>query len=598
MSLRALAKQSLRKDCFVVASLLLAMTFFTCGIPGAWAADQFASPPVADSATEKSLGNEKPVALEERLKQLISLEYKDADLASVLRSLAWTYKINIVTGPDIKGKVSINLQDISVEKALQAILTINGLVYSKRGDVIYISSGDTEIVEIKTEVIQLKYLTATQAQNLSRKLLSSKGDMKVNEVSNNIILTDYQNNIDKIKELLQQVDTAPKQVLIEAKIVDITSNDLRAMGVTWNFDYKPVGSRPSLFTRKTKASEELKSTVTLNEESSSLSGGQIVLNTLALKGITIGATIDALVRDGRANLLASPSIAVINGQEARIVIGERYPYKERTQTTSGTTETTKFLDIGTTLKVNPQINDDGYITMNIHPEVSAFSASLDAGPRITTREADTTVRIKEGETLVIGGLIKQTNEGSKDKVPILGDIPLLGILFSRSEGKKEQTELAVFITPRVLFSREEKMKLGRKKAELDDSDLLADQTLPLTVVERIYEKAVNLDKGVGLESVRKPEVFRKAQALSHFELIYKQFPESKRAPEAKYLSAMILKNYYKDYKKARLALLGIIQDYPKSAFAEKAKKTYAEIEDQEKLDRREKLKKAGIVLPH
>ena len=588
---------NINKSYTKIALLTLAMAFFACGVPEVFAADQFSSPAVADSATEKSLGNEKPVAIEERLKQLISLEYKDADLASVLRSLAWTYKINIVTGPDIKGKVSINLQDITVEKALQAILTINGLVYSKRGDVIYISSGDTEIVEIKTEVIQLKYLTATQAQNLSRKLLSSKGDMKVNEVSNNIILTDYQSNIDKIRELLQQVDIAPKQVLIEAKIVDITSNDLRAMGVTWNFDYKPVGSRPSLFTRKTNASEELKSTVTLNEESSSLSGGQIVLNTLALKGITIGATIDALVRDGRANLLASPSIAVINGQEARIVIGERYPYKERTQTTSGTTETTKFLDIGTTLKVNPQINDDGYITMNIHPEVSAFSASLDAGPRITTREADTTVRIKEGETLVIGGLIKQTNEGSKDKVPILGDIPLLGILFSRSEGKKEQTELAVFITPRVLFSREEKMKLGRKKAELDDSDLLADQTLPLTVVERIYEKAVNLDKGVGLESVRKPEVFRKAQALSHFELIYKQFPESKRAPEAKYLSAMILKNYYKDYKKARLALLGIIQDYPKSEFAGKAKKTYVEIEDQEKSDRREKLKNAGIRLP-
>ncbi|MBI2095357.1 MAG: secretin and TonB N-terminal domain-containing protein [Candidatus Omnitrophica bacterium] len=556
------------------------MTFFAYGATQALAIDQF-----------------PPTEVEDRLKQTISLEYKDADLASVLRSLAWTYKINIVTGPDIKGKVSINLQDISVEKALQAILTINGLVYSKRDGVIYISSGDTQIVEIKTEVIQLKYLTATQAQNLSRKLLSSKGDMKINEVANNIIITDYQANIDKIRELLQQVDLAPKQVLIEAKIVDITSNDLRAMGVTWNFDYKPVGDTKSLFTRKTHYQEELKNTITMGEESSSLSGGQIVLNTLTLKGLTIGATIDALVRDGRANLLASPSIAVINGQEARIVIGERYPYKEKTQTTSGTTETTKFLDIGTTLKVNPQINDDGYITMSIHPEVSAFSASLDAGPRITTREADTTVRVKEGETLVIGGLIKQTNEGSRDKVPILGDIPILGILFSRSEGKKEQTELAVFITPRVLFSREEKMKLGRKKADLDDSDLLTDQTSPLTVVERIYEKAVNLDRGVGLESIRKQEIFRKAQALSHYEIIYKQFPESKRAPEAKYLAALILKDYYKDYRKARLVLLGIIQDYPKSEFSAKAKKTYEEIEDREKSDRKEKLKKAGIKPP-
>lgn len=515
--------------------------------------------------------------MEDRLKQVITLEYKDADLSSVLRSLAWTYKINIVTSSDIKGKVSINLQDISVEKALDAILTINGLVYSKRDGVIFVSLGDSSVVEVTTDVIPLKYLAVVQAQNLTRKLLSSKGDVKNNEAGNSLIVTDYAANITRIKELITKVDVAPKQVLIEAKIVDITSNDLKTLGVTWAADWTPTMG--GLFHRST-TQEELKAGLSLAQPNSSLGQGQFVLNTLALKGINVTATIDALVRDGKANLLASPSIAVINGQEARIVIGERYPYVERTQTPTGTTETTKFVDIGTTLKVNPQINDDGYITLAIHPEVSSLLASLDAGPRITTREADTTVRVKEGETLVIGGLIKQADSQNKDKVPVVGNVPFLGALFSRSSVDREQTELAVFITPRILFSREETNRLGKKKEQMDSYTLL-DETGPLTVVERIFEKAVHLDHGEGYESVRKDEGFRKAQALSHYELIYKEFPDSPRAPQAKYLAARIYLNYYKNSKKAMEALAALISDYPQSPYADEARRIYADLEKKE-----------------
>lgn len=518
--------------------------------------------------------------LENQLKQIINLEYKDADLSSVLRSLAWTYKLNIVTSSDVKGKVSINLQNITVENALQAILTINGLIYSKRDGLIYISSGDTSVVEIKTEVLALKYLTATQGQNLTKKILSPKGDIKINESANTMIVTDYSANIEKIKDLISKVDTAPKQVLIEAKIVDIGSTDLRALGIKYSADYKP--SKGGLFDRSTAFPEEFNSALNMASTSTSLTGGQYAITALTLKGISITATLDALVKDGKAHLLASPSIATLNGQEARIVIGERFPFKERTQTTSGTTETTKFVDIGTTLKVNPQINDDGYITLSIHPEVSSLLASLDAGPRITTREADTTVRIKEGETLVIGGLIKQSDNTSRDKIPILGDLPLIGFAFSRSQVDREQTELAVFITPRILFSREEQAKLGKSKEDLAESVLLVDQTATLTVVERIYEKAQSLDQGVGIESIRKDEQFRKAQALSHYEVIYKEFPESKRAPEAKYLAAMIYLNYDKNPKKAKNLLTQLISDYPKSVFAEKAKGVYRDIERGEK----------------
>jgi type II secretory pathway component GspD/PulD (secretin) len=396
-------------------------------------------------------------------------------------------------------------------------------------------------------------------------MLSSKGDMKINETANNIIITDYRENIDKIRGLIEQTDTAPKQVLIEAKIIDITSSDLKALGVTYNFDYTP--NKGGLFDRSTKFQEELDSTVTLAEQSSSLSGGQLLVNTLTLKGLTLDATIDALVRDGKANLLASPSIAVLNGQEARIVIGERFPYKERTQTTSGTTETTKFVDIGTSLKVNPQINEDGYITLSLHPEVSSLQEALDAGPRITTREADTTVRIKEGETLVIGGLISQTDNRSHDKIPLLGDIPILKYLFSRSERDIQQKELAVFITPRILFSHEEQ------------------KTANLSAVYKIFDSARALEENQGVESVRKDKQFRMAQAVSRYEMIFNQFPDSEKAPEAKYRVGWIQWNHLKDYKAAKNTFSTLITEYPLSSWANEARKSY-ELLDQELLKAR------------
>jgi type IV pilus secretin PilQ/predicted competence protein len=515
--------------------------------------------------------------IEERLQQIITVEYKDADLASVLRSLALTYRLNLLTGPDVKGKVTINLQEITVEKALEAILKANGLIYSKKDGVIYISSGDASLVDVSTEVIQMKYLTATQAQNMARKMLSAKGDMKVNETANNIIVTDYRENIDKIRELLSQVDTAPKQVLIEAKIVDITSSDLKALGVTYNFNFTPAGDIKGLFSRSTRAQENLEGTINLPNQSSALTGGQIELNALSLKGFTLDATIDALVKDGKAHLLASPSIAVINGQEARIVIGERYPYKERTQTTSGTTETTKFVDIGTTLKVNPQINDDGYITMTLHPEVSSLEDELDAGPRITTREADTTVRVKAGETIVIGGLISQTDTSTFDKIPVLGDIPFLGKLFQRSVTDVSQKELAVFITPRILFSREEQRNLGLKQAEMENKYMLIDKVANLTLVDKMFDTALAMEKNEGVESVRKDELHRSTQAVSEFEIIYNQFPDSAKAPEAKYHVGMIQWKSLKDLKKAKNTFSTLIADYPRSVWAEEARKAYEQM---------------------
>lgn len=575
----------------ILSVIIFALSLISFG-KGALAQEAAPSEAVpAESPASEPAAPERMMPMGEKLKMKISIDYKDADVLTVLRSLSKTYRLNIVTSPDIKGKVTISLKDVAVKEALEAIITINGLAYSIRKDIIYVSPGDAEAVELISEVIFLKYIKAADAQNLLRKAISVKGDIKIDEVANSLIITDFPSNIQKVRDLLDKVDIAPRQVLIEAKIVDITSTDLQALGVTWNMEYAPGHG---LFTRATEYDEELDYSVDMAEQSSDLTGGQITLNTLTLKHLTVTATLDALAKNGKANILASPSIAVLNGQEARIIIGERYPYKERTQTTTGTTETTKFVDIGTSLRVMPQINDDGYITMKIHPEVSSLAASLDAGPRITTREADTTVRVKEGETLVIGGLIKHEDSSSEDKVPYLGDIPFIGYLFKRREHDKEQKELAVFITPIILYSREEKEKeLGIEGAKKHEVYVSLPKTAELNVVEKLFEEAKRLEKGRGVESHQKEKKFRKSQALNVYEHIYYQYPKSMRAPEALLSAGKIYLYYYEDYKSAKNCFSHLISDYPASYHAREARELYMEIEKKEALEKRAEYKKVS-----
>jgi len=506
-------------------------------------------------------------------KEKITLDYKDADIATVLRSLSYTYGLNLVTSTEVKGKVTISLKDVALGEALEAILSANGYNYSIKGDIIYITPGTEEGAQLISEPISLKYLKAGDAQNLIRKVLSPKGDIKVDDVFNLLVVTDYPANVEKLKELLKSVDRAPQQVLIEAKIVDITSKDLQNLGLTWSVDYDPG---KGIFGRKTAAVEKMQATGTMPGPSSSLSSGQIKVDTLILKALTASATLDALVQDQKANLLASPSIAVLNNREARIIIGEKVPYKERSQTTTGTTETTKFIDVGTTLRVTPSINADGYITMNIHPEVSSVSSILDAGPRITTREADTQVRIKEGETIVIGGLIKQEDNRTQSRMPLLGYIPVLGYLFGNKSKDKTQTELAVFITPKILRSHSEMLEEGKNPYQEEAYvNIMATGKLNAQMV--LFEKARNLDTDTGLEARDKDEWMRKRQALSIYETIFTQFPDGPKAAESGYYAAKIYFGNLKETQRAKELCIQIISTYPNSEFFDKTKDLYRDI---------------------
>lgn len=524
--------------------------------------------------------------------EVVSLDYKDASLSSVLRSLSYSYGLNLVAAKDITGKVTVTLQNVTLDEALHAILDVNGYTFTRKGKLIYVTPGPgIEGIGIVTETVPLKYLTAAEASALLQKTISSKGDIRVNESTNSLVITDFTDSITKVREVLKEVDSPPIQVLIEAKLADITEKDLQNFGFSYTATHTAIGDDKGLFGRSSAAAESIAGSQTLTGPSSSLSGGQLKITSLALKGLSATVTLDALIQDNKAHLLASPSITTLNGKEARIIIGERFPYKEKTQTTTGTIESTKFVEIGTTLRVTPRVSPDGWITMAVHPEVSSLTSSLDAGPRVATREADATIRVKDGETIIIGGLIKRQDDRVKGKVPILGYIPIIGWLFSNASVDSTSTELVVFITPHIIRSPEEAEKIA-KLSRREEVSVSISGVGERVMVDKLWDEGINLQKDRGIESVRKDLDVRIGDALEHYRQIASQFPGSDRADDALYRAGVIAYDYFYDLELARRIFTQLVEGYPDSPYVGKSKRMIEHID--KRLGVKEKRKNRNI----
>lgn len=538
---------------------------------------QAESPPTASGQIIQQPANELVNRRVNEPMELVTLDYKEAELSSVLRALSYSYNLNLVATKDIKGKVTVALRDVTVEEALNAVLNVNGYTFTRKGNLIYITPGPgLEGIDVVTVTIPLKYLTAPEASELLQKAISSKGDIRINEATNSLVITDFPSSIKKVKTVLKDIDIPPIQVLIEAKLVDITEKDYQNFGVSYTVDYQPAGDKKGLFKRNTAYQEQLAGNQTMSGPSSTLTGGQLKITTLTFKGLSGTVTLDALIQDQKAHLLASPSIATLNGKEARIIIGERYPYKEKTQTTTGTTETTKFVDIGTTLRVTPQVSPDGWITMSVHPEVSSLTSSLDAGPRIATREADATIRVKDGQTIIIGGLIKRQDDRVKGRIPIIGHIPIFGWLFSKSSSDLTSTELVVFITPRIIRTPEEMKAI--ETARQREVAVNIEGTGERIVVNQLWEEARDLEKNEGLVSRRKDKETRMSEAFDRYKQIAQQFSGSERADNALFRAGLIAYNYFADLDLAKEFFSQLVEGYPESPYIGKSKRMLEHID--------------------
>ncbi len=406
-----------------------------------------------------------------------SLEFREVDIKDVLRQLSKQYNLNIVFSEKVTGLVTVQLSNVSVTEAMDSIITVNGFVYTKKDNIIKVTSLEEAQAEGKqTKLFRLNNADALSLKESLIKVLSPDGSIEADSRSNSLIVTDTLSVINKIEEAIPNLDSLTAQVLIETKLIETSLTKTDKLGIDWTTTISATGSkRPTTLPFPAKGDRSwMENVIPPNPASSSdFPTGHPFAFPTAVKGdFTLGtldatslkAILDVLKSRTNTKLVANPRIVTLNNQKALIHVGRNIPIPtyERNDTT-GKMEITGWQEpekIGVQLEVTPQISPDGHIKLKLKPEVSSILDFIkiegeDAAPITATRTVETEVLIKDGQTVVIGGLIKDESFTKISKIPILGDIPLVGFFFTRKEtgsasSPTEKTDLLIFVTARII----------------------------------------------------------------------------------------------------------------------------------------------------
>lgn len=383
---------------------------------------------------------------DDKEKGLITLFVRDKPLSQVLALLAQTQHLNIVAANDIDVMISITLRKVPVQDALSAVLAVANYTWVKRGSIILITSVaesvnlPADVQGRQIQVFDLDFASATAVSETIANFLSPIGKASITASShaNNrltqerVVVEDLPESLAKIATYIAQIDRPPRQVLIEAHVLQVTLDDTTRCGVNL-----------SQLMRISNSNFTLKTTGMANANAE-----QAFLATL--DGGDLGGVIEALQTTTDAKTLGSPKLLVLNEQEARLQVGEHLGFKVSTTTETSTIQNVQFLDVGVVLRLTPRITRDGCVLLHVKPEVSKGAVNPDTGlPESQTAELETDVMLNDGQGMVIGGLIKETDSIDQSKVPWLGNVKGVGWLFRRSEIKKERVEIIVALVPRV-----------------------------------------------------------------------------------------------------------------------------------------------------
>lgn len=419
-------------------------------------------PDTAPPAQEMAAGPE----LLKRMQTRVSVDFQEAPIEEVIKSLAQQADIDIVKGPAVSGKVTATLTDVPLYEAMESIFTVHGYGYTTSESIVRIvpkSELSQYMIKYRTKVYQICYADIEALNKAVKDMLSPAGKIAMNAETGHLCITDTEDKIKLLDEFIEAMDREIPQILVEARIYDVSSSAFLDLGFNWNAGtftlFDPDTGLPIAGETEPYAGAAFGSTVGQAPKSSfGLTLG--VLN----DDVDIQATLTAARDDVKARLLANPKILVLNGQRANIDIVSEIPYQELTQTSGGgNIGTTKFKEVGVKLEVTPQITRDGKIRLMLDPEFSVqtgtvalviptgLTAISSPQPIVDKRVASTQALIQDGQTVIIGGLRKRDVVQEISKVPVLGDIPLLGALFKFKGEKAINSELIVFITPHIII---------------------------------------------------------------------------------------------------------------------------------------------------
>jgi len=390
----------------------------------------------------------------------ITLDADDASLPAVLKILAEKGDLNIVTGPGVSaGKITIHLKDVPVEQAVNLVVRAAGLAYERIGNSILVADAKAlrDETGLSSYTLTLQYADATE---VAAALKGLSDNIQVDRGGNRLIVVTSPRVIADMQTIVQQLDQPARQVMLEARVIEVSTDGLKKLGIDWDL----LNRQGFTFVEGT-ADATFGGTL---DEPGALTDAPGVSGTPGTNDVwklrnfnrlpkAFRVFLDALVQDGNARVLASPKLVTLNGKEASMLSGTRIPYQTG-QTVFATgaaapTTTVQHEEVGIKLAITPLINADGYITVRIRPEVSSITGfrgtSADL-PVVATRQAETTVRLKDGNTVLIGGLLSEEETTNITRVPLLGDIPLLGRLFQHSKTTKAKRDLVIEVTPRLL----------------------------------------------------------------------------------------------------------------------------------------------------
>lgn len=426
---------------------------------------------------------------------IVDLHVNDEDLGKVLEMLSLQSQKNIVASKNVSARVTANLYNVTFFEALDALLSVNGYVYSQQGNFIYIYTREEwKEIEKATRVriartVKLNYMTAVDAAEFVKPLLSPDGgQIKSNGKTGNfpslgdtpvggddfandalIVIYDFEENVNEIEALLRQIDTRPAQVLVEATVLQTQLTEQNAFGVDFavlaNLEFQefvgiggPLAAANALIGGRSTPggtgpfpADGGGSAISSNIGNVAGPGG------LKLGVVSNGASLFLRVLDEVTDttILSNPKLLVLNRQPARVLVGRKVGYLNTTSTDTATTQTVEFLDTGTQLYVRPFVMGDGMIRMELKPQVSeaVIREATDAtGAAVTipdeiTNELATNVVVRDGQTIVLGGLFRESTQSTRRQLPVLGDLPLIGQAFRGNEDETNRSEIIFMITP-------------------------------------------------------------------------------------------------------------------------------------------------------
>ncbi len=438
----------------------------------------------------------------------ISLDFKDADIHNIFRLIAEVSSLNIITTDDVKGKITLRLVNVPWDQALEVILATKNLIKIEEGNVLRITTIETlrkeredkqkeedtlvksrdtklKLEDPGTKIIRLSYADCTDLQKLllgtgaggtaggGKRLLSSQGMVNADKRTNTLIIQDIRSNLEEVEQLIRQLDYPTPQVLIEARVVQAVTTFARALGIQWGGGINQTGGGQWAWgLTGNNPSAAAGWGFTPNQAGGSSSTNLIMPSNFVVNfpastqntpagglGVSFGKLTGNLVNldlrlqlgetDSLARVIARPKLATLTNREAHIKQGEKIPY----ETTSQAGTQVQFIDAVLQLKVTPLVTPDGSILMKVlvtRDARGSFRSPVNQVPSIDNREASTEVLVKDGETLVIGGIYETDQTETTQGIPWLMKVPVLGWLFKNQEKIVTKKELLIFITPTIV----------------------------------------------------------------------------------------------------------------------------------------------------